>query len=114
MANLADARAASLVDAGMALPGNIVGVVTVDVAPLADAGLATVGVTDLADARAASLADAGVASLADPAGNVAGGVMDLNVPAPVETDELPLLQGCAVRDDSFVDDPEYSNGVMTA
>ena len=89
-------------------------------ASLADAGLVTVGVTDLADARTASLADAGAvslvdarvaslvdamaapladagaASLADPAGNLAGGVMDLNVPAPVETDELPLLQGCVV------------------
>ena len=82
------------------LPADFAGVVTVGVAPLADAGLVAVGVTDLADAGAASLADAGAASLADPAGNVAGGVMDLNVSAPVETDELPMLQGCVVRDDS--------------
>ena len=75
--DLADARTASLVDAGAV--------------SLADARVAS-----LADARAASLADAGAASLADPAGNLASGVMDLNVPAPVETDELPWLQGCVV------------------
>ena len=108
--DLADARAASLADSGMALPADLAGVVTVGVVPLADAGLVTVGVTDLTDAGAAYLADAVAVSLADPAGNVADGVMDLTVPAP---DELPLRQGCVVRDDSVIDDPEYSNGEMT-
>ena len=51
--------------------------------------------------------------LADPAGNVAGGVMDLTVAAPVETDELPLLQEWVVRDESVIDDSEHSNGEMT-
>ena len=39
--------------------------------------------------------------------------MDLTVPVPVETDKLPLLQGCVVRDDLVIDDPEYSDGEMT-
>ena len=56
------------------------------------------------------MADAGAAYLTDPAGNVAGGVMDLIVAAPVETVELPLLQGCVVRDDLVIDNPEYSDG----
>ena len=39
--------------------------------------------------------------------------MDLTVPAPIETVELPLLEGCVVRDDSVIDDPQYSDGEMT-
>ena len=56
------------------------------------------------------LADAEAASLADPAGIVASMMTNWNVPAPVETDDLPLLQGCVVRNDLFVDDPEYGDG----
>ena len=73
--------------AGAAFPADLAGVVTLGVASLAnarvasltDSGMAflvdlsrvvTVGVTSLADARAASLADAGMAFLADPAGVV--------------------------------------------
>ena len=67
--------------------------------------MVSVGVTDLVNA--------GAASLAAPAGIVAGVMTDWNVPAPVETDDLPLLQGCVVRDDLFVVDPEYGNDVMT-
>ena len=129
---MADARAAFLADAGMVFPADPAGIVTVCVASLADDGMVTVGVTDLADARAASLADAGMAlqvdfagvitvgvapladagaaSLADPAGNVASGVMVLTVPAPVETVEL--LQGCVARD-CDVDDPGYSDSEMS-
>ena len=103
--DLADAGATSLADAGMALLADLAGVVTVGVTSLADDGVVTVGVTDLADA--------GAASLVDPAGIVAGVMTNWNVPAPVEADDLPLLQGCVVRDDLFDDDPEYSNGVMT-
>ena len=51
--------------AGAASPADPAGVVTVDVASLADAGMVTIGVTDLADAGAASLADAGKAFPAD-------------------------------------------------
>ena len=103
---MADAKAASLADAGMAFPANPARVVTVGVASLADAGVAfpadlagivTVGVNYLADAGAESLANAGAASLVDLAGSVAGGVTDLNVLAPVETEEMPLLQGCIVQ-----------------
>ena len=65
-------------------------------ASLADAGV--VGVTDLADA--------GAASLAAPAGIVAGAIMDWNVPDLVETVDLPLLQGCVVRNYSSVDGSE--------
>ena len=43
--------------------------------------------------KLAPLTDAGAASLADPAGNDAGVVMDFTVLAPVETVQLPLLQG---------------------
>ena len=53
--DLADARATSLADAGMAFPADAAGVVTVGVASLADAGMLTVDVTDLADAGAVSL-----------------------------------------------------------
>ena len=45
--SLADARAASLADDGMALPANPAGVVTVGVVSPADAGLAAVGVAEL-------------------------------------------------------------------
>ena len=72
MTYLADARAASLAEAGMAFPADL-------------AGIVTVGMT--------YLADAGAASLVDPAGGVAGGVTDLSVPAPMENEEMPLLQG---------------------
>ena len=58
-------------------------------------------------------ADAGAASLAAPSGIVADVLGYWNVPAPVETDYLHLLQGCVVRDDSFVDGPEFNGGVMT-
>ena len=71
----------------MALPVYLYGVVTVGVAFLADAGVVIVGVTDLADA--------GAAFLADPAGIVAGVMTDWNVPAPVETDDLPLYMCCS-------------------
>ena len=135
VAPLADAgpvtmAVADLTDAGILFPADPAGVVTVGVAPLADAGMVTVGVTDLADAKAASLTDAGIlfpaypagivtmgvtpltdagaASLADPAGNDAGGVMDLTVLDPVGTVVLPLLQGCVVRNCDVVDDPEYA------
>ena len=89
--DLADTRAAPLADAAMAFPADPAGAVTVGVASLADAVVVTVGVTDLADV--------GAASLAAPAGFVAGVMKDWNVPAPVETNDLPLLQGCVVRDD---------------
>ena len=56
VADMADARAASLADAGMAFPADPAGVVNVGVASLADAGMVTVGVTDLADVGAVSLA----------------------------------------------------------
>ena len=49
MTSLADARVASLADAGMALPADPAGVVTVGVSSPADAGLAAVGVAHLAD-----------------------------------------------------------------
>ena len=45
-ADLADARAAPLADAGMAFPANPAGAVTVGVASLADAGMVTIGVND--------------------------------------------------------------------
>ena len=51
--------------------------------PVDLAGVVTVGVT--------SLTDAGVASLADPAGSVAGGVTDLNVPAHIQTEEIQSM-----------------------
>ena len=56
---------------------------------------------------------AGAASLADPAGNVPGRVMDLTVLAPIETVELPLQQGCVVWDCDVIDDPEYSDSEMS-
>ena len=74
-------------------------------ASLADAGLVTVGVTDLADA--------GAASLAAPADIVDGVVMDWYVPAQVETGDLSMMKGGVVRDDSFIDSPEYDSGVMS-
>ena len=83
---MANARAASLGTAGMALPAGIAGVVTVGVASLADAGLVTVGVTDLVDARAASLAD--------PAGHVAGGMTDLGVQAHVTIEDTIAARLC--------------------
>ena len=104
VASLADACAASLAHAGMVFPTGLAGVVTLGMASLADAGVVTVGVTDLADAGEASLTDAEAVSLADPAGSIAGAVTDLNVPAPIVTDAISLLQGC-------VDDPEYGDNV---
>ena len=67
----------SLAVAGAASPADLAEVVVVDVAPLAVAGVVTVGVATLAAARAASLADAGMAFPADPAGVVTVGVASL-------------------------------------
>ena len=68
VATLADARAASLADAGMAFPADPTGIVTVHVGvtDLADAGMVTVhvGVTDLADAGMVTV-HVGVTDLAD-------------------------------------------------
>ena len=104
MASLADAGIVTvgvtdLADAGMTFPADPAGVVVVDAASLADAGLVTVGVTDLANA--------GAASLAAPADIVDGVLKDWYVPAPVE------MKGGVIRDDSFVDSPEYDSGVMS-
>ena len=51
----------------------------------------------LDDAGVAYLTDAGVASLADLAGSVAGGMMNLAVPVR-DSEEMALLPECAVRD----------------
>ena len=138
--DLADAGAASLADAGMAFPADPVGVVTVDVASLAYAGLVTVSVTDLADAGmmfpadpdgavdvgvasladaglvtvgVTDLADAGAASLAAPADISDGVVMDWYVSAQVETVDVPVMRGGVVRDDSFVAGPKCDGGVVS-
>ena len=69
MAISAVAGAASLADAGIMFPADPAGVVTVGVAPLADAGPVTMAVADLADA--------GILFPADHAGPVTMAVADL-------------------------------------
>ena len=59
------------------------------------AGVVTIGVASLADAR--------VASPADMAGSVAGGVMKLTVPVCARTEDVTLIQQYAVRDCSVID-----------
>ena len=107
---------AFLTNAGMAFPADLAGVVTVGVAPLADAGMVAVGVTNLTDARAASLVNAGMAFLAEPAGVVTIGVASptdvglvtvgvtdladagaLSLAAPVDVVDSPGYNGDVVR-----------------
>ena len=73
---------AVLADTGREFKADPAGVVTVDVASLADAGMVTVGVTDLAVAGAAPLADAGRVFPDDPAGMVTVSVTDLALTGP--------------------------------
>ena len=81
-AEVVAADATSLADAGILFPGDPAGVVTIGVAPLADAGPVTMAVADLTDAGILFPADpagvvtVGVAPLAD-AGMVTVGVTDL-------------------------------------
>ena len=80
---VADDAASCWADAGSELPADPVGVATIGVASLADAGKVTVGVADLAVAGAASLADAGMVFPADLAEKVTVGVAGLVVAGAV-------------------------------
>ena len=71
----ANAGATSLADAGILFPADPAGVVTVGVAPLAEAGPVTIVVVDLADA--------GIFFPADPAGVVTIGVAPMADAGPV-------------------------------
>ena len=94
-----------LADAGMTFPADHAGVFAIGVASLAHAGLVTVGVTDLADA--------GAGFLAAPADIVDGGVTAWYVPAQMETGDLPVIKGGVILDDSFINSSEYDSGVMS-
>ena len=127
--DLADARAASLADAGTAFPADPAGVVTVGVASLADtrmafpadpAGVVTVGVAPLADAEmvtvgVSDLADAGMAFPADPAGVVMVCVASLADAGLITVGVTDLADAGAVSLASPVDiadGPECGGGVI--
>ena len=66
----------------------------------------------LANAGAASPADAGMMTLVDPAGSVAGGVTDLNMPVRERTERVTFLREGVVRICSVLDGSVYCDGEM--
>ena len=112
------AAVASLADAGVTFPADLVRVAFLadaGAAPLANSGAAPLvdaGVVFLVDAGVASPADAGMLSLADFAGSVAGGVTDLTMPVQEKTEEVTFLREGVVQNRSVLDCSGYYDGEM--